>query len=570
VFFAKLTPKRRREGQLVLIICIIYLLLWLSIPKPAFWGLDNGYKFQGARAFAKTATLSVPYAGLSFDPNGSYRPIFHPFGIMNEGQQIPVFSVTFMILAGIFFWIFGSIGPFLLPLIGGWGCLIAAWFLWVRNRSIHDGRLYLLIFGLGSPLLFYSLTLWEHSLSLIPVIFAIAFLGRRKQERKPLEIWEVIASGALIAVAVSLRSEAIMWIPALLISWKWTGRKLDHVIYFILGFGLAIVMFSILNKMFTGSLIPLHLVTNVDLFSITSIKRLIITRLQNFYILMFEGFDQNLLSILGLVPLVLVLSWRAWRVKARHWWFIVAAVGAAWFMFIANHISQSNPIGFTTNSSGLLWISPIAVLGLLVARGENRHFWWMIWASSAIYILTIALATPKVEGVHWGPRFILQAFPFLLILAAARAQKWWKKYRPVRPVVIILVIISLLNQFYSIGLLWRAHDENFKLNTWAAETGPDVTITNILWLNGDLGMVSDMHPSYYARRQDAILKVLQGLRSQGYGKFHFLELPPYNSEELWNWVGAEKLRVDYVFEVGETNARIRRTTLKIIPGTGSP
>ena len=95
-----------------------------------------------------------------------------------------------------------------------------------------------------------------------------------------------------------------MWIPALIISWKWTGRRLDHAIYFIFGCGIGLVILSLLNKMFTGSLVPLHIVTNVDLYTISSIKRLVSTRMQNFYIVMFEGFEENFWSVLGLLWLM--------------------------------------------------------------------------------------------------------------------------------------------------------------------------------------------------------------------------------------------------------------------------
>lgn len=544
---------------------MVYLVLWLVIPKQSFWGLDNGFKFQGARAFSKTATLDVPYAGLSFDPKGSYRPIVLPFGILHNNQQIPVFSTLFMVSAGVLFWLFGSIGPLMLPLIGGWGCLISVWFLWVRNRGNHDGRAYLLVFGLGSPLLFYSLTLWEHSLSLIPIILAMALIGRRRQELDSVRMWESLVTGALIALATALRTESVLWIPALIISWRWTGRKLEHIFYMIFGFGIVSVMFVVFNELLTDTFLPMHVLTNVDLRQISSITQIFISRLQNFYILMFEGFEQNVFSVLGIIPILLVTFWRTWRIKPRYWWAVFAPLTAVWLIYIANSFGQNNPIGYTSNSGGLLWIAPFAVMGLMVAHGEKRQFWWMIWSSSILFIMLVALASPKVHGVHWGPRFIFQVFPFLLILATATAQKWWKKYPPVRPVVILLLVLSIINQFYSAGILYQARQENANLNKWAFVSGKEATVTDILWLNGDLGLVSDTRPSYYARRQDAIQKVVAGLRSQGYGKFHFFELPPYHDQEFWWWVGAEQMSVDYAIEVGATNRQLRRTTLKIIP-----
>ena len=514
--------------------------------------------------------MDVPYAGLSFDPRGNYRPIFRPFGVMRNNQQIPVFSTLFMVSAGILFWIFGSIGPLLLPLIGGWGCLISAWFLWVRNRDNYDGRTFLLVFGLGSPLMFYSLTLWEHSLSLIPVILAMALVGRRRKELDAVNLWETFVSGALIGLATAFRTEAILWIPALFISWRWTGRKLDHVFYMIFGFGITSIVLAVINELLTGTFIPLHVISNVELCNISSLTQIIISRLQNFYILMFKGFEQNMFSVFGIIPLLLVTFWRTWRKKPRYWWFVFALLTAVWVVYIVNSFVQYSPIGYTSNNGGLLWIAPFAVMGLMVAHGEKRQFWWMMWSSSLIFVMLVALASPKVNGVHWGPRLIFQVFPFLLILATARAQKWWKKYRPVRPIVILLLILSILNQIYSVSLLYQARHDNANLNKWASVNGNEATVTDILWLNGDLGLVSDTRPSYYARRQDAIQTVVAGLRSQGYGKFHFFELPPYRDQQFWWWVGAEEMSVDYGVEVGAINSQIRRTTLRIIPGSSAP
>ncbi len=552
------------------IIFVFYLLLWLIIPKHGFWGMDSGYKYQGARAFSNTAKLDIPYAGLSFDPDGSYRPLVPPYGVLQNDRQLPVFSVLFMVSAGILYWMFGSMGPFMLPLLGGWGSLIAGWFLWVKNRDNHDGRAFLLALGLGSPLMFYSLTLWEHSLSIIPVILAMAFVARRRKDLGALTIWEPFLSGVLIALATAFRTESVVWIPALLISWRWTGRKLNHILYFIFGLMIAIVVLLFFDKLLTDSFMPLHVASNVNLHFISSLKLLVITRFQNFYVLMIEGFDKNFWSVLGVVPLLLVVFWRAWRVKPRFWWSIFSLLIIIWLIFIANSMSNQNPVAYTSDSGGLLWITPFAVMGLMVARGEQRQFWWMIWSSSLLFILLIALASPMVHAVQWGPRLILQTVPFLLMLATARAQKWWKKYRPVRPIVIVLIIFSVLNQLYSVGLLYNKRSESVKLNDWAVVNNKEVAITDMPWLNGELGFVSDTRPSYYAKREDAIRSVVMGLRSQGYGKFHFFELPPYRDQAFWWKIGAEIMDTNYAVEIGDANAQIRRTTLKIIPGSATP
>ena len=192
----KLNLKNRPGLRAVIVIGFLYLLLWLILPKPAFWGIDNGFKYQGARQFANTGSVLIEYSGAEFDPEGAFRSIIPPFGLMRGDKIAPVFSVLFMIFAGILYKVFGPVGPFLLPLFGGWISLIAGAFLWRRVSPGRHPVFFLTMLGLGTPLLFYSLALWEHALATALIIVSFAMIVPERGSRISFGRWEPIIAGA--------------------------------------------------------------------------------------------------------------------------------------------------------------------------------------------------------------------------------------------------------------------------------------------------------------------------------------------------------------------------------------
>lgn len=571
LFGSEFNHLRRREARVLIAVAVVYFILWLFLPKPAFWGLDNGFKFQGAYNFSESGSIKVKYFGAQFDPAGNFRPLIRPFGVMKNGAQFPVFSVPFMITAGVFHKFFGIFGLFLLPLLGGYFCLTAAWIMWIRHRENHNGSVYLLVLALGSPLLFYSMTLWESSISMGFVILSTVSLSNRgRSGRQKIRIFNPIIAGLLIAAAAAFRTESLVWAIGIIVFWSYTNQKLQAAFLYIAGIGAGLLLFGLLNIAMTGEIFPLHIRTNLMLQKMPSMMSLMISRMQNFYNLTIEGFPSNIGSLICVIPLMLVGFWRKWRRNTQYSYWLLGCVIVIWLLYLYTCFNAKDRAGHTIASGGLLWITPFAILALNYFRGERRKFWHLIWVTIAFFIITNSIFSPAINGVHWGPRTIIQAFPFILMLAATRAQRWWRKNELTRPLVVVLLAISILNQFYSYGILMEAKQNNKELTRWANITGSEPSFTDIWWLPGDLSTLTRKYPWFHIRSLDGIQAVVSGLRSEGYARLNFYEIPPYIGDEVWWSVGAEPLGEDYYLTEGGIFAQLRRKWLNINPLNRAP
>lgn len=565
-FIAQLKPTRRREALILISVAILYLILWLFVPKPSFWGIDNGIKFQGARAFAASGEVGIPYSSQDFDPQGDFRPIVKPFGKMRENKQLPVFSVLFMMLSGVFHLIFGKIGPFILPLLGGWGCLLAGWYMWVRFRPNYDGRLFLIMLGLGSPLLFYSMTLWEHSLAMALITLSFAFLIHNQSlpvTQSP-RAWEVTFAGFLIGIATMFRTEAVFWVVPPIFFWRSTERNMQDIGRFITGFlaGLAALVF--INQWQTGELIPLHVDSNIKANKVFGYgySYLLKTRIDNLFIITVQGFSQKYKSLFLLLPLVIAAVWRGWRHEKDWGYYLAAGILAVWGIYFYNLVDAGDQASFAMNSGGLLWIVPFVILAILPSKSRRiGRFWKIIWLSPIIYLVLVSAGTPTVRGVHWGPRFVLQALPLMLIVGSVKAQRWWNRYSITKPVIVILILITVCNQFYSYNILVKTRRTNTELNRWAASTGSEPALTNMWWLPGDVSLLSDRFPWYLTDTNGRIEVVVKALREKGVERFNFYERPPYTDDQFWWKIGAEPLGQDYFLS---DDGKLRRKWLKIL------
>lgn len=561
------SPLRRREAETIAAIAALYLLFWIILPKPAFWGVDSGIKYQSMCAFAETGSMTIPSggdAGLKVDPQ--YRAFPLPFALEAKGGSIPVYSPVFIILGGVLLKVFGAWGPYLLSLLGGWGVLLGAWMLWIRHRSSHDARLYLIIIGLGSPLLFYSLELWEHSIAAALATWSFVFIAEGRQEASNHDGRKgAFLSGILIGFAILFRVECSILVVLSLGLWRMTGRKRDTAFRYTMGIVSIFALGAIIGHWQGDAVIPLSIVSNYMMLKVRTIMDMITNRAQNFYSISVEGFAAESLSLLGLLPLAVIAIWGGWR-REKNWWpyflVLLSGVEAAYLYF---GIRSGNPTAHTADSGGLLWVAPIAGLAIMPLRGERRRFWRVVWLTGMSFMLGLALFGPKLDGIHWGPRLALPVIPLLFLLAATRAQRWWDKHPGARPVIIFLVAASVLNQFYSVWLLSDERNRNAELNTWVAAKS-NVVLTDLWWMAGDCGTASYQHPWYYTKNGKAMEAVLSSLRDQSVKRISFLELPEYIPDEVWRKYGAQPVSEDYFLGRG---GRLRLRVLDVVP-SGKP
>ncbi len=557
------SPTRRREAYVVFSLAALYLLFWLTIPKPSFWGLDNGFKFQGMKAFAETGSIVLPNRGIEFGIDSKFRPLQPPFGLATATGQIPVFSPLFMVLGGLLIKVFGDWGPYLLPLIGGWGVLFGSWQLWRNQRQNHDARVFLGLIGVGSPILFYTMALWEHTLATALFVFAIVLLFPPHSVKvKSSDAKGIFPAGLLIAIASGLRSEVILWAVILVVFWKDTGRQLPSMLRFIFGITAGLLAIALINFWQTTVPYPMHILANLIARPPSSIVELVITRLQNIYILLLQGFPSNVLSLLCFIPIALAVLRPLWRDENKLGPYISASVAMVGMIYLFSIFKSKNMIAYTAESGGMIWISPIIALAFMPLSGERRKFWQLMWKGSLLTIVLLAAISPAVKGVHWGPRHLLMIYPIVLLLASVRLQRWWQRRAEMRAIIIILASLSVMNQFVSFFLEFRHTIINKFLNEWTAKCEDDFVITRNWWLPGDCAIASYNQPWFVLRKGESMSGLIKELRAKDARKIHYFESPRYSSDASFEEFGIRATKVD-IFLKG--HVIYKHSLLELIP-----
>ncbi len=559
----QLSPQRRRESIVFVGVTLIYILFWLWMPKPSFWGLDNGIKYQGAQSFSDNGNIKIPYAGAKFDDDGKFRPLASPFGILRGNYQIPTFPIIFMVSAGMFAAMFGKIGPHLLSLLGGLVTLSAGWMLWTYQRPKRSASVYILLLAFASPLLFYSMTLWEHTwaMALVLLSFVALFQSYNQSSDSITSQLLLVASGFAISLGAAMRTEAVIWVLVTLLFWKQTGRNKKAVPLYLLGILFGMGIGALLNLLFSGQLIPLHLTTNVEGQQFQSAAGMIVAWIRNFYVALFTGFHRFILSFAGLVPLAALLFRRKWRRNRRAWLWISIAIGVTFSFYWIKVLTATNHPAYMSVSGGLFWIVPVAILALTSFKGEKRPMVNFLWIGCALYIVLYSIASPTSSGIHWGARLILTAVPLVLFLATIRLRRWWKSVKEARVLIVVLIVFSVVGQIYSLFALHDVRADNRELNRWIANAGSTPIVTSMWWMAGDCALQSHISPWYNVKSATDLEELIGLLRDNGVKRFNYLEKPPFIDENQWQRLGVKMLAEDYL---NENDRQLRQTWLKIL------
>ena len=200
-----------------LLICLIVLS---QTPTSVFWSPDEGGKF------IQLLTLSrwkdgrpdkIPYPGQRLDPDYKFYPTGYFPQPMDNGHVRFFWSLWFPAMSIIPFKLLGSPGLYLIPIISG--LLIVVLSGWLAHRLIPAATpLTMVAVGLASPVFFYSLLFWEHTLAVLVGLAALwqaMQVGQAKGRRKWLTLGLI---GVLLVSAVALRLEMLIYVLALMLA----------------------------------------------------------------------------------------------------------------------------------------------------------------------------------------------------------------------------------------------------------------------------------------------------------------------------------------------------------------
>src|SRR5262245_10872557 len=210
-----------------ILVLAVYAAVLSIMPKEAFWSPDEGAKFIQAHSIAwrNGFQYAIPYGAARLDPEYAFYPtrcrfediypVQHPDGTV--GFHWPIW---FPLVTSLFARAFGPVGLYVIPLVSGWlvavlaGYFIAAW-------SPALAPVAILAVGLATPIAFFSLTFWEHTLATLLALIALAVVVAAPPRRRQWTVWVILP---ILLVAAVLRVELSLFGVAVLCAWCAAGR----------------------------------------------------------------------------------------------------------------------------------------------------------------------------------------------------------------------------------------------------------------------------------------------------------------------------------------------------------
>lgn len=198
---------RRFKLRATLLVIAVYAALLLLIDPSAQIGSDASAKITALEAMRRSGSTdpTIEYWMAGADPAGAWFPLANAGRVGDRWST--VVTLPMIELARPLYNAGGVRAAMLLPMLGGLLCAYAAAAL--ARRLGHDERLSFLAIALASPVAVYSLSLWEHTLGLAAMAWAVVVLvDIRRQRRAP---WWAAASGVLFGAAATMRTEALVF-----------------------------------------------------------------------------------------------------------------------------------------------------------------------------------------------------------------------------------------------------------------------------------------------------------------------------------------------------------------------
>lgn len=396
---------------LVALIGLALIVAGLLIGHYAtFFSADSGVKYLASRSILNHgSSAAIPYPFAHFDPHGKY---VLPLTAWINGQDFAGYSLPFEYLTAFCMLLFGAAGT-VVPSVLGTVCILVAQVELAKLLSLNRNRWLLVLCSLiSTPLIFYSLTLWEHTLGVGLFCLGLVAMLRGLQSEGG-ETWWTVLGGGLFCLSILMRRELIIPSVILLVAGALIFRRKPAL---VMSFVAACVMLFPIGLIFELNPMPLALgLTHAS-----------------------PGRSGIVTSGVGAAPAGhwVRLEW----LTAGGWatgFFVVATIilvairlrkpnllptaapalgilaGSAFVVQLTMHYSWShdNPLAF----------SPLLVLGLWLPilmdwRDKHANAFILVWALSVVGAAGIVWMAADYGGGQWGPRYLLFVFPLCLLL----------------------------------------------------------------------------------------------------------------------------------------------------------
>ncbi len=499
-------PARRRAFVVIGALALAYALLigFVLEPRTFFTG-DSGVKYLQARALVVSGwrRLGIANPGGAVDPGARFSVLsVNQFERRAPGAPFyGSYSALFVLPVSVCLAAVGIRGVYIVPLLATLLTLALTYRLSSRTAPRNSWLAPLLV-GAASPLAFYSLDLWEHSLATFLVTAGVLWL-LAGHGHGVVRNWAI--GGILLGLAIDIREELYSLIPplALLLLPVEPRRRLRASAAALAGALLAVVPHWVLRESLTGS--PVRGVavrTFIATAPITPLPPLPWTAQVGL-----------LMPLAWVVPIAaaVALRWAAAHMPRGARRTVVVSVAALIVLLALGEAIYAVRAWSPPNS--LLAAFPAALLLLLLPpRGDVGDPQWResvsLVAIAFAYTAGVAVLAPlgdrtvPIGGSQFGPRFLLPIVPLLaasVAYAVERRDRWAAdgispQWIAAAAAIAVLASAAIQAQGVRELRMAKASYERLLRATEAVPAG-QLIATDVWWYPAIAATVLDEHPT---------------------------------------------------------------------------
>ncbi|HYP40958.1 MAG TPA: hypothetical protein VEX13_11420 [Chloroflexia bacterium] len=575
---------------------MLYIVALVAMPPEGLTHHDTGAKYLQVRNLRLTPTgldWSINYPARSLDPGLEFVP-FHPrqHEIDDKGHIHLQWPIFLGLLTRIPWKVMGFWGLYLVPLLAGLGTLWASYRLALAVGVPRKAAwLAVPLVGLATPISIYSLLFFEHTLaSMLVTLSLLAAVTGIKSDTHAMRT--IALSGALLAVAIYFRSELyilalVMGLVYLWAAWRHGARQL--LVIWCAAFVLALVPLWGFYFITEGSLLPLHatyyFAGSSDPGSTSNgpggialpALRYIATAgwgvipdflygPQTFPLSPMFSLWEELAGLVGVGLCALAALSKVARAQLA--WRMPALLVGLVLIALASLPTLLSMQGYY-NLHGFVLASPFVALALWPTAHKNARLGFApqtwLYIVALLYVGLHALIISSFSGLgpisrhEWGQRYLLPAYPALVVLSLLAAYHIWSTHNKEqqvsnnpsrftfyvlrfmhhapRAIILLWAILALTGFGFSVRGYAMLSDERTQVVAWQhlARTLPErePLVTDVWWLPLNLAADFYTRPIMLAEGDDRLERWAEQMRERGVTHFGLMTTRPSTFTAPW-------------------------------------
>ena len=491
-----------------------------------FLGSDVGLRFLQIQELINNnwQNFAINYPARSVDPQLQHVPYYYGYLVVDNEIYFAI-SPFLPLFASFFYFGLGTAGLPIIPVLGGVFTALAIYAL-AKLCNLRNPLLGYFITLFATPLLFYCLELWDHTIGTAFALWGVYGIARGLQTEYK---WSLFLGGASLGLALGQRPEFYIFALALavstvIVSWFQWQRWL-----IIAGGGLASLFpIWVLQYLWFGH--PLGMSAAPQLFgygipasysaaTTTVTSQPVPAVIKAGYLLLHleprSAFSAMAMLLVLSGTVIIILNLRSYKKQRSTLFAIGFLLTAAGYLLWAGVVVNGRPLIGLLSTFTLL---PLSLTYLDAHRWPQRTVYNLVLSTTLIFVGLMLIAWPAVGGVQWGARYLLPAYPLLVYLAMCTFTAYYpllvnKKQTIFKWGSVGLITAGVLLQFVGVGLLYIRHAQQVPLRNQLVHLPAEVILTNEIFLPAAMSSV----PKTFIHVNDEveIQKILSRLAEQG-------------------------------------------------------